>query len=519
MTDVEKQLAEEEEILRATEVANKLASAQEHAHGIKFNKSAPQSWRAPKYIREMPEEQATDIRKKFNIECTGENVPNPVSRYVDLKLHPAITRHLEGKGITKPTPIQMQSLPTIMMGRDMIGVAFTGSGKTLTFSLPAIMFSLEQERKLPFQQGEGCYACIMCPSRELARQTFEVIKECVDALAAAGEPKLCAALCMGGVNMNDFVRGYLGIHIAVATPGRLMDLLKKKRINFDICRYFCLDEADRMIDLGFEEDMRTIFSYFKGQRQTILFSATMPVKIKNFALRTLIDPVTVIVGATGAANLDVIQEVEYVKQEAKVMYLLECLQKTPPPVLIFSSKKGDVDDMYEYLLLKGVECVAIHGGKPQEERDMAINGYKSGRKDVLIATDVASKGLDFPGIQHVINYDMPEELEDYVHRIGRTGRANKTGIATTFINKMVSATVLMDLKYLLKEAKQRVPPFLERSTSELEKFRTIGGIVGCAYCGGPGHRITECPKREGVQEMQRAAVGRSDFLREEGGGL
>lgn len=156
-----------------------------------------------------------------------------------------------------------------------------------------------------------------------------------------------------------------------------------------------------------------------------------------------------------------LQEVEYVKQEAKLVYLLECLQKTAPPVLIFAEKTKDVDDIHEYLLIKGVEAVAVHGGKDQEDREQAIDHFKAGKKDVLVATDVASKGLDFPNIQHVINYDMPDEIENYVHRIGRTGRCGKTGIATTFINKNQSESILLDLKHLLKEAKQRIPPVLQ----------------------------------------------------------
>merc|ERR550537_181279 len=156
-----------------------------------------------------------------------------------------------------------------------------------------------------------------------------------------------------------------------------------------------MDEADRMIDLGFEEEVRSVLDGFRGQRQTLLFSATMPSKIQSFAKSALVNPIVVNVGRAGAANLDVIQEVEYVKQEAKIVYLLECLQKTAPPVLIFCENKGDVDDIHEYLLLKGVEAVAIHGGKGQDERELSIDEFKAQKKDVLVATDVASKGLDF----------------------------------------------------------------------------------------------------------------------------
>jgi len=237
-----------------------------------------------------------------------------------------------------------------------------------------------------------------------------------------------------------------------------------------------------------------------------MFSATMPMKIRTFAESALIKPVTVNVGRAGAANLDVIQEVEYVKQEAKIIYLLECLQKTAPPVLIFAENKVDVDMIHEYLLCKGVEAVAIHGDKGQDERVEAIESFKAGKKDVLVATDVASKGLDFPDIQHVINYDMPDEIENYVHRIGRTGRCGKTGIATTFINKNQDETVLLDLKHLLKEAKQRIPPILmalDDPLEKLEEMANISGNKGCAYCGGLGHRIGDCPKLEAQSRQDR----------------
>ena len=516
--DVEEMLKQEQEILKSIRNATALQSVEELAKGIRYTEPIRTGWTAPRYLLGLSEEVRGAIRRKWHIVEEGEAVPPPITTFPGMRLHPAIVAHLHRKGIVTPTPIQMQGIPAILSGRDMIGVAFTGSGKTLVFALPAIMFALEQERRCPFQPGEGPYGTIICPSRELARQTHDQTIEYTGALRHAGEPELTVGLAMGGVSMEETMgRGRRGVHVIVATPGRLMDLLGKRRLNFEVCRYLALDEADRMIDLGFEEDIRTIFSYFRAQRQTVLFSATMPTKIKDFARSALVNPITVNVGRAGAANLDVIQEVEYVKQEAKVMYLLECLQKTPPPVLIFSARKGDVDDMYEYLLLKGVEAVAIHGDKGQEERDMAIRAFKEGRKDVLVATDVASKGLDFPGIQHVINYDMPEDLEDYVHRIGRTGRGGKTGVATTFINKMVPQITLLDLKHLLLEAKQQVPPFLRAYTSDSERFLSIGGTKGCLYCGGLGHRIAECPKRETTQSKASMAIGRTDFVRDGGG--
>jgi ATP-dependent RNA helicase DDX41 len=261
-------------------------------------------------------------------------------------------------------PIQIQGLPAVLSGRDLIGIAYTGSGKTLVFTLPIIMFSMEQEKKLPFKRQEGPYGLIICPSRELARQTSLIIKNFVDFGVKDNYPNIRICLCVGGEPVKDQLEVIKkGVHIIVATPGRLIDMLDKKHVNLDVCRYLVFDEADRMIDMGFEEDVRNIISYFKDQRQTLLFSATMPKKIQNFAKSALVKPVTVNVGRAGAANVNVIQEVEYVKPEGRMTQLLDCLQKTAPPVLIFAEKKQDVDAIHEFLLLKSVEAVSIHGGK------------------------------------------------------------------------------------------------------------------------------------------------------------
>uniref|UniRef100_T1IIY9 RNA helicase n=1 Tax=Strigamia maritima TaxID=126957 RepID=T1IIY9_STRMM len=510
----EKQLKEEEKILESVAEKRALMGVAELAKGIQYEISIKTGWRPPRAVLALPEVQHERLRDRLHIIVEGESVPPPITSFEAMKFPRSIINGLRKKGIVQPTPIQIQGLPAVLSGRDMIGIAFTGSGKTLVFVLPLLMFCLEQEKKLPFINHEGPYGLIVCPSRELAKQTYEIIRYfCQCVYDNSGLPEIRSCLCIGGTAVKqqlDLMRR--GCHIMVATPGRLMDMLNKKMITLDICRYLCLDEADRMIDMGFEEDVRTIFSFFKGQRQTLLFSATMPKKIQNFARSALVRPVTVNVGRAGAASIDVIQEVDYVKQEAKIVYLLECLQKTAPPVLIFAEKKQDVDAIHEYLLLKGVEAVAIHGGKDQEERTRAVEAYRRGEKDVLVATDVASKGLDFPNIQHVVNYDMPEDIENYVHRIGRTGRSGKTGVATTFINKSCDESVLLDLKHLLFEAKQKVPPFLAALQSENEKYLFVGDERGCSYCGGLGHRITDCPKLEAMQNKQAQTIGRKDYL-------
>ena len=511
-TEEEARREEEEDLLRQVTQAQvpALVSLAEHAQGIKYAEPLKTSWRPPRHIREMSEEKVTKIRKKYHIIVQGQDVPPPVRRFKDMRFPGPILQALKDKGIKSPTPIQVQGLPVILSGRDIIGIAFTGSGKTMVFVLPLIMMALEEETKMPLANGEGPIGIIMCPSRELARQTYEQIEYISEYLVKGGYPELRSMLAIGGEDIRTQLAPVRkGFHMVVATPGRLNDHLNKKRFNLDLCKYICLDEGDRMLDLGFDEEIKNVFSFFTHQRQTLIFSATMPKKFQDFAQQSLVKPVLVNVGRAGAASLDVVQEVEYVKEEARILYLLRCLQKTGPPVLIFCENKSDVDDIHEYLLVKGVAAVSIHGGKPQEERNMAIKQFRAGEKDVLIATDVAAKGLDFPNIQHVINFDMPKEIENYVHRIGRTGRGGSTGLATTFINKSVEESTLLDLKHLLVEAKQRVPPVL-MALEDPADLVDDGSGKGCAYCGGLGHRIANCPKLA----KERAAISgnKRDFL-------
>ena len=491
---------------------NVLQSNEEIAGGTRYTESLTTKWTAPRYITEQPEEAHVLTRQKWHIIVEGEACPPPVKSFKEMKFPPCLLEALESKGIARPTPIQVQGLPAILAGRDVIGIAFTGSGKTLTFSLPMIMCALEEEMNMPLEGGEGPLGLVLCPSRELARQTFEVVEMYMTALERGGYPSLRSVLCIGGEDKRSQVEPVQrqGVHVIVATPGRMNDLLNSGKLNMDICKYIVLDEGDRMLDMGFDEEVHSIINKFKRQRQTILFSATMPQKFQDFAKNTLVQPLLINVGRAGAANLDVIQEVEYVKKEAKVIYLLECLQKTPPPVVIFCERKGDVDEIHEYLLIKGVAAASIHGGKDQEERNEAIKLYKEGVKDVLVATDIAAKGLDFPDIQHVINFDMPAQIEDYVHRIGRTGRCGKTGVATTFINKDVDESALLDLKHLLIEAKQRVPPVLQALDDPDDDLMEVGGIKGCAFCDGLGHRITNCPKLD--KDARRIGQGKKDSI-------
>ncbi|XP_068221274.1 ATP-dependent RNA helicase abstrakt [Palaemon carinicauda] len=517
-SELEKQRREEKRLLEAVAEKRALMGVSELARGVQYEEPVVTAWKPPKRILAMDEKRHERVRKKYKILVEGDDVPPPLKSFADMKFPACIIKALAKKGIHRPSPIQMQGIPAALKGRDMIGIAFTGSGKSMVFILPIIMFCLEQEKKLPFTANEGPYGLIIVPSRELAKQIKENIDYILKFVEADGFPELRTCLAIGGEPVAATTQVIKkGVHIMVCTPGRLIDMLDKKMVLLDVCRYLVMDEADRMIDMGFEEDVRTIYSYFKAQRQTLLFSATMPKKIQNFARSALVKPVTVNVGRAGAASMCVTQEVDYVKQEAKVTHILTCLNKTSPPVLIFAEKKQDVDLIQEYLLLKGVTAAAIHGGKDQEERSAAVQAFQRGDKDVLVATDVASKGLDFPGIQHVINYDMPDDIENYVHRIGRTGRSGQLGVATTFINKANDESVLLDLKHLLIEANQKVPAFLimlGNGEEDLLMSLEASNVDerGCSYCGGLGHRITACPRLEAMQNKQAAGIGRKDYL-------
>merc|ERR1719343_605640 len=314
---------EEENILDQVQMqmSTPLMSVRERAKGIVYTErmSAIGEWRPLKKYRDMPEEDRTAIREKFFIEVNGEDIPAPCKKFEEMRLPKGLLEGLKLKGIQRPTQIQMQGLPVVLSGRDMIGIAFTGSGKTLVFGVPMILRSLEQELKAKVAGNEGPYGLIVAPARELAHQTYEVLEFYTDQLVEhhPNFPKLRTVLTIGGLSTGTQASALRrGCHMVVATPGRLNDLLTKKRMFMAQSQYLCLDEADRMVDLGFEEEIRNTLDHFRGQRQTLLFSATMPRKIQDFAKTALIDPVVINVGRAGAANLDVIQEVEYVKQEA-----------------------------------------------------------------------------------------------------------------------------------------------------------------------------------------------------------
>lgn len=426
-----------------------------------------------------------------------------------MKIPACMVRYLrDEKQIASPTPIQMQGLPAAFAGRDVIGIASTGSGKTLTFSLPLLLLAVEAETRLAYAACDGPQGVILCPSRELARQTHGGLVAMAAAMEQEGYAAIRVLLCTGGIPMAE--QAHLlarGVHVVVATPGRLLDMLEHERLHLANCTYLCMDEADRMMDLGFEDDMERLLRFFPPRRQTLLFSATMPRKIREFAAQSLVRPVVISAGRAGAVSLHVQQCVELVAPDERMARLLDVLQKTAPPVIIFADLKHEVDDIYEFLLRKGVAAVAIHGSKTQDERDYAVRSFDEGRKDVMVASAVASKGLDFRRIEHVINYTMPRDIEDYVHQIGRTGRRGHAGVATTFVPPRMPDATLLDLKYLLLEARQPVPPFL---ADMYDPRADSGARTSCAVCGGLGHGVTQCPKLDDHVRRRTAGLGREE---------
>jgi ATP-dependent RNA helicase DDX41 len=465
-------------------------------------------WEEPSYLRELSVEERGEVREALGIAVEGAGAPAPALRFVDMRLRPALIDALAARGIEEPSAIQAQALPAALAGRDVVGIASTGSGKTLVFVLPAVLAALRAQRRAPFAPADGAAAVLLSPSHELAAQTCELVRYLCDALARDGFPLLRCVLCKGGISMPEQMRELaLPSQLVVGTPGRLLDLVRSGRLSLRRCEYVALDEADRLVDLGFDEQIAGIVGSLRIAPQTLLFSATMPQRIQDFARRSLHDPLIVRVGRVGLASASIRQRVLQVAHEQRFAQLLEALQRTAPPVLVFAEAKADADDVHEFLLSKGVPAVGIHGGKDRAERERAIDMFRRGDADVLVATDVASKGLDFPQIRHVISIDMPREIENYVHRIGRTGRGGRPGLATTFVSPNTSDVTLLDLKMLLHAADQPVPPFLESVGGGALVGADIGGVVGCSFCGAFGHRILQCPKRIAAARQSMAASG------------
>ncbi|HEY0465227.1 MAG TPA: DEAD/DEAH box helicase [Polyangiaceae bacterium] len=340
-------------------------------------------------------------------------------------------RTLESEGYHTPTPIQAQAIPHILEGRDLLGCAETGTGKTAAFALP-ILHRLQTTKPDMGRRGPvSARVLVLSPTRELATQIAESFATYGKHLAISG------TVIYGGVGQNKQVRDLQrGVDVIIATPGRLIDLLEQGHVDLSKIQAFVLDEADRMLDMGFINPIRRIENELPKDRQTLLFSATMPKEIIKLAESLLKDPVRVSVATTNRTKLKIEQSV-YMVQHGTKQALLETLlgDEAIERAVVFTRTKYGADKVSRRLQKAGLSADAIHGNKNQNQRQRALDGFKSGRSRVLVATDVAARGLDVDGVTHVFNFDMPVEPEAYVHRIGRTGRAGASGIAISFCDR------------------------------------------------------------------------------------
>lgn len=392
--------------------------------------------------------------------------------FEDLQLIAPILTALKTEGYTSPTPIQAQAIPIILSKRDLLGCAQTGTGKTAAFAIP--MLQLLMERKAQDPANRAIKALVLTPTRELAIQIDDSFR------AYGRHTGLKQTVIFGGVNQYAQVESIKkGVDILVATPGRLLDLMNQKIISLQHLQFFVLDEADRMLDMGFVHDVKKIITRIPAKRQTLFFSATMPPEIQKLADTILVNPEKVEVTPV-SSTADTIQQAVYLVGKAdKKRLLLHMLEdKSIVTALVFTRTKHGADKVVVDLSKAGIKAEAIHGNKSQNARQRALNNFKSKTTRVLVATDIAARGIDVDELGHVFNYELPNVPETYVHRIGRTGRAGANGIAYSFcdgeeleylrdINKLISKTipVVEDHPYPLSDAERNAGPAPAKSNS------------------------------------------------------
>jgi len=408
-------------------------------------------------------------------EIRVENIaPNPIQNFSEANFPDYVMNTIIKLGYESPTPIQAQGWPTALSGRDLVGIAKTGSGKTLAYILPAIVHINNQQR---LSRDDGPIALVLAPTRELAQQIQQVANEfghtsyIRNTCVFGGAPK--------GPQARDLERG---VEIVIATPGRLIDFLQRGTTNLKRCTYLVLDEADRMLDMGFEPQIRKILEQIRPDRQTLMWSATWPKEVQKLANDFLTDYVQINIGSLQpSANhnihqiVDVCQETE---KEQKLSMLLQEIGNTmesDSKVIIFVETKKKVESITKTIGSYGWPALSIHGDKSQNERDYVLRSFrKGGQCSILVATDVAARGLDVDGIKYVINYDYPHSSEDYIHRIGRTGRSDTTGTSYAFFTPS-NYKHAKDLISVLQEAKQVINPKLSEMAT---RFGGFGGNKG-----------------------------------------
>src|SRR4051812_15007402 len=350
-----------------------------------------------------------------------------LTSFQDFGLAEPITRALAQENYTIPTPIQRDAIPLVKAGRDLVGIAQTGTGKTAAFALP-ILDRLGANPQ-PHEK-KTCRVLVLSPTRELSGQILDSFR------TYGRHLRISAALAIGGVSMGGQVRALMnGVDVLVATPGRLLDLVRGNALRLSNVEFLVLDEADRMLDMGFIHDIRKIVAKLPAERQTLFFSATMPRDIAELADQMLRDPVKVAVTPAASTVERIEQRIIHVDRGAKSAILTELLKgETVDRALVFTRTKHGADKVVRGLVKAGIAAHAIHGNKSQNQRERVLADFRSGKIRTLVATDIAARGIDVDGISHVFNYDLPNEPETYVHRIGRTARAGATGIAISLVD-------------------------------------------------------------------------------------
>ncbi len=372
------------------------------------NQPATPSYNPMMFVRKMP------------VQEIQLNTYEPKNNFSDFNVNPLLKENISKKGYLKPTEIQDQAIQPLLDGRDVVGIASTGTGKTAAFLIPLInkVLSDRSQRVL-----------IITPTRELAMQVEQ------EARMLAKGTSIQSIICIGGESIGKQIRGLnSNPNFIVGTPGRLLDLGMRNKINFYSFKNIVLDEVDRMLDMGFIKDISFIISKLSDNRQSLFFSATLPKKAEDIARRFLKNPVVITLKTqTASENID--QDIVKIKGRNKPEVLLELLnQQELKKVLVFGRTKRGIEKLGKELNNHGVKAAVIHGNKSQGQRKRALEEFRSNKVSILLATDLASRGLDIDNITHVINYDLPQSYEDYIHRIGRTGRASRTGFALTFID-------------------------------------------------------------------------------------
>mmetsp|Transcript_13078 Transcript_13078/g.24060 ORF Transcript_13078/g.24060 Transcript_13078/m.24060 type:complete len:530 (-) Transcript_13078:133-1722(-) len=426
---------------------------------------------------------AYEDRPEVTVKGSG-HVPPAWMRFEEVRLPRNLIDPMLKAGFTSPTAIQSHAWPIISGGRDCIGIAKTGSGKTLGFLLPAFAQMLSEG------MAGSPVMLVMAPTRELAVQID------ADAHKFAGVAGITTALAYGGApkgpQLGDLRRRP---HLLTGTPGRLNDFLEARALSLRDVRFLVLDEADRMLDMGFEPQIRKVIAQVPSRRQTMMFTATWPKEIRRLASEFFIDPVEIRIGSTDElqANADIEQQIIICNDQREKEHHLTHILRTPPgQVIIFTGTKRMCDSLSRTLSRMGVRCEAIHGDRDQRERDQALNAFKSGSATILVATDVAARGLDVKSVRMVINFDAPNNAEDYIHRIGRTGRAGVRGWAITMLMGS-DGRIAKQIADVMKRTGKAVPPELDRLASSASSRGDWG--KGRGRRGGGGRSRSRSNRR------------------------